>query len=345
MRALPSPSGPSQRAPSGFSLLELMVALSISGLVITVATSAVLSIQRSIASTRASAQVDEEAKMLAEHLVSVTRNVGGSLLRPWNAIEVENDCAAADGFPDCDGSDRLTLIDYDPEVGNCALIAKSGSKLLVESVDTDGDLIADTCCLDTLDLALWQDRSAQIIDKTGVWERVKLKKKGAVDGHACAIEFSVKKKKLEALVGARLAATTERTYYLRRDMHTLHEYVDTNQNDVLDPEETRVVADQVYDLQVALGYDTDNDGQVRDTNGTDDEWQFNAPGSDTPAGWSERNLRMIAVGVVVGNRVPTSPGTTLPSLRVLDGAPVSAPRTLLRSSLARVYFRNNYIFQ
>ena len=48
-----------------FSLLELMVALAISSLVITVATSVVVSINRSISSTRNTSLVHEEAKLLA----------------------------------------------------------------------------------------------------------------------------------------------------------------------------------------------------------------------------------------------------------------------------------------
>ncbi|MBZ0111673.1 MAG: PilW family protein [Thermoanaerobaculia bacterium] len=49
------------------------------------------------------------------------------------------------------------------------------------------------------------------------------------------------------------------------------------------------VADNIADLQIALGMDANNDGAITDSQGPGDEWMYNAPADTAPAGgWGSR---------------------------------------------------------
>lgn len=330
-----------------FSLLELMVALAISSLVITVATSVVVSINRSISSTRNTSLVHEEAKLLAAYLGDLARNVGGETLRPWDSVDVENDCDARDGFPDCQGSDRITLVAYDGDLGSCTLVEKAGGKLIAEKIDTDGDGVGDTCCLEMVGFdgeqkwKKWEDKTAQIRNRDGKKESVRLKKADATD--KCKLEFHVKKGNLASLIGASMTGTKETTYFLDHSTHELMEFVDGNDNDQIDAGETRVLADHVYDFQVSLGFDVNSDGRLDDSQSNTDEWLYNTTGETMPATWSLPSLRMISIGIVVGTPNPGTVGQS--GIQLMDGPATSVPGVLLNSSLSRLYFRNGFTIQ
>ena len=336
-----------QEIRRGFSLLELMVALAISSLVITVATSVVVSINKSISSTRNTSMVHEEAKLLAAHLGNLARNVGGETLRPWDSVDVENDCAARDGLPDCQGSDRITLVAYNDELGSCTLVEKAGSKLIAEKIDTDGDGVPDKCCLELLGFdgqekwKKWEDKTAQIRNRSGKKESVRLKKSDATD--RCKLEFHVKKGNLASLIGANMAATLETTYFLDHATHELKEFVDDNDNDQVDEGETRVLADHVYDFQVSLGFDVNANGRLEDSQSNADEWLYNSAGEAMPTTWPLSSLRMIGIGVIVGT--PHASTTNQAGIQLMDGPATTVPGVLLNSSLSRLYFRNGFTIQ
>lgn len=331
---------------SAFSMLELMVAMAISSVVITIATSVVVSINRNITASRSRAVVHEEAKLLAEYLGDLARNVGGETLRPWNAVDVENNCEARDGLPDCGGSDRLTLTDYDEDLGSCSILKKEGSYLIAEKVDTDGDGV-ETCCLEILGFdgqqkyKKWEDKTANLRNRDGKTEKVRLKKTDATD--RCKLEFHVKKGNLSSLVGANMAGTLEKTLFLDQETHELKEFIDANDNDLMDEGESRVLADHVYDFQVGLGYDANSDGRLADDRSPTDEWLYNSSDEEFPEIWPENSLRMISIGVTVGTPQPET--STPKTMQLMDGPAISLPGVLLNSSLSRLYFRNGFIIQ
>jgi prepilin-type N-terminal cleavage/methylation domain-containing protein len=98
----------------GFNLIELAVAMTISGLI----GAAALMVFRSVSATRTRIGrmtiADDNAKVLGHYLEREAQRVGGSRLRPWQAIGIEDengstpfDCSAG-GLP-CVIGDRLTF--------------------------------------------------------------------------------------------------------------------------------------------------------------------------------------------------------------------------------------------
>jgi prepilin-type N-terminal cleavage/methylation domain-containing protein len=96
----------------GFNLIELAVAMTISGLI----GSAALMVFRSISATRTRIGrmtiADDNAKVLGHYLEREAQRVGGSRLRPWQAIGIEDENGSAPvdcgGLP-CVIGDRLTF--------------------------------------------------------------------------------------------------------------------------------------------------------------------------------------------------------------------------------------------
>ena len=57
------------------------------------------------------------------------------------------------------------------------------------------------------------------------------------------------------------------------------------------------IADDILDLQVTLGVDTDNDGTVVDLGNKDDEWLYNSPDDDDTAmaPWNQAGRKLFYV--------------------------------------------------
>jgi prepilin-type N-terminal cleavage/methylation domain-containing protein len=335
----------------GFTLIEVMVAMVISMLVLTAGTASVVAIMKSTTGVTRRAKLDGESKMLMDFLVSKMQIVGGGAVRPWNAIWLENNCGLERGLPDCEGSDRLTVV-YPNIEKECEIIGDDGSETL-----TIGDVLnpltgATVCCLVSGDFA---NEPAMLISparQTSARQVVL----GAADTINCEIPYD--KNKAQAIgLGAdppnwtdgSLTVSEVVTYYL--DGTELKSFQDVNKNGVLDDGEASVLMDRIYDLQFAFGVDNNPDDGIVDNfrNGTD-EWRFNAPiGGGTPLETYTHSddgpaLRQLGIGFLLGVPVRDQP----PGIaQIFDGpfrGEYQSDGIYLRTTTSNAYLRNLLLF-
>lgn len=144
-------------------------------------------------------------------------------------------------------------------------------------------------------------------------------------------------------------------FYLDTENSTFNRYVYTDLSEGPNDGKVQVLADRVFDFQVALGFDfLPADGVVVDETSANDEWLYNhvndsltaAPfvyQSDSIPGLPKNSLRMIAVGWVIG--APgggSSSGATQAS--VLNGPVRSRPGFVLQAGVAKLGARSVYVF-
>ncbi len=354
-----------------FTLAELAVSMALIGIVVSVASTLIVSINKAVTIYQAKIAADEEAKLLSEWLVFQLRGIGGDEIRPWEGITVNSGadstaCAARGDLPACDGSDRLIVTFVDSSLGSCGLTGNNGVNFNVRLEDAPPlgngngllDKNDDACCLMVVNGAvvstsLWEDRNAIALDKNRAAFPVKLHNKTSAGGDGCSI--NVPGGFPAGLLNENIPGGTlilgQQTLYFRAPAddntrglkkNTLYEFKDLDFDNLFDAGELRVIADNVSDLQIALGYDADADGRVVETSSTTDEWHLNATG-DVPAPTVPADtLRMLAVGVIVS--VPLPPGATSTSARVFDGPLRTGTNAHLRATITRAFLRNIFVF-
>lgn len=344
-----------------FSLVEVAVALAIAGVVIAIAATVVTQMNGTVTHARVRQQADEEAKLLGEWFIFQMRGLGGDDLRPWEAIEVENDCAARGDLPDCGGSDRLTVRIADPDISSCGLIGSFGANVESNLIDSpplgNGDGLEnqadDTCCLDVVGGAAgpspWENRSAFLIDSDRVVHPVALHTRTSAGGNGCGINLPAGLPVADAKIpGGRLIVATQQVFFRAPTTsgplveNGLYAFEDANFDDRFDPGELTLIADNVFDLQLALGYDHDKNGRVIEDGSTADELHLNAAGDALPAGFEPASLRQLAVGLVVG--VPLPARGAPPTAQVLDGPTRTSTTHHLRGTVLRATLRNIFLF-
>jgi prepilin-type N-terminal cleavage/methylation domain-containing protein len=92
-------------AAQGFSLLELMVAMAIAGIVMASATAGTVSLQRSFAATRVSERLKSDGSFALEQLLRPVRVVGIPAVRPWQAVSTTCIDDGRFSLPACSPSD------------------------------------------------------------------------------------------------------------------------------------------------------------------------------------------------------------------------------------------------
>jgi hypothetical protein len=122
----------------------------------------------------------------------------------------------------------------------------------------------------------------------------------------------------------------------------LYEFTDGNVDGLFGAGELVLIADNVLDLQVALGHDRDADGRVLDRTSSTDEWLGNAVGDTLPATVERDALRMLGIGLVISVPLPPDAGDT--SARVFDGPLRTAVGAQARATVTRAYMRNVFLF-
>ncbi len=124
-----------RRRPRAFSMIEAAVTLAIMAIVATAAISAFAAFSRLAKHAERDVVLIETLRTGLFFLLSEIRDAGGSGVQPWAAVIVEDNCGPRDGFPDCRGSDRLTLVQGIPSYPGCRVIDDRGGRLQFEEVD------------------------------------------------------------------------------------------------------------------------------------------------------------------------------------------------------------------
>ena len=129
----------------GFTLMEMAVTIAIAGIVSFSAIGAYAQFLQLGRAVGKDAEATDLARGGALFIAEELRLAGGGGIPAWASVIVEDDCLARDGYPACNGSDRLTLIQAIPRFPSCSIEAGiSDTRIQVETVSLDG---SDVCCL------------------------------------------------------------------------------------------------------------------------------------------------------------------------------------------------------
>ncbi len=317
-----------------FSLIEMMVAMAIAGIIAASAIGAGMAINRVMVDTRRRVVVWDEAKRVEEALLSRVQEAGGDPMAAYQSVFVEDNCVAdpVRNLPGCAGADRITIVTARPGFPSCDV---TNVGVVLKGV------ASPPCCLTT--------------DFTGA--AVLVKKDGSVvtlslhspNTSSCQVNAPPGQGNPgpAALGDGQLALITTQTIFPRLKGATgeyeLMLWTDKGSpgNGKVDASELQLFADRVFDFQIALGYDTNpEDGDVVDTNSTTDEWLGNAEAipATIPASIAASQLRMVDFAVAVG--APAERFTDQP-VQLLNRATAIQPANIyLAATRGQVTFRN-----
>jgi len=324
------------KTPRAFSLLEMMVAMALAGIIAASAIGAGTAINRVMVDSRRRVVVWDEAKRVEEALLSRVQEAGGDPLAAFQSVIVEDSCVAdaSRGLPDCFGADRITIISARADVPSCDVEA-SGATLRVDA--------ADPCCI-TPDFT----GPAILVLPNEVVTR-SLHNPNVPSCHVTAPpgQGNPVPKTLTNGTKGTLALVTMETIFPRRKGAT-NEYellvwrdAGSPGNNKVDVGELQLFADRIYDFQIALGFDSNpEDNDVVDTNSSTDEWLGNAEAipPSLPPSIAASQLRMIDIAVAVG--VPAERFTDQPVKLLNRATPISPSNIYLAATRGQVTFRN-----
>jgi len=317
-----------------FTLLEMMVALAMAGIIAAAAVGAGMAINRVMVDTRRRATVWDEAKRLEEALLSRVQEAGGDPMASFQSVFVEDNCVA-DGtrnLPDCAGADRLTILAAKPGLPVCA----------VEVLGAVLKGVASPCCI-TADFV----GPAVLVRDDGVAVTVSLHNPNLA---SCQVNAPPGQGNPtpQALGDGKLALITAQTIFPRpkgaNGEYELMLWTDSGSpaNGLVDEVELGLFADRVYDFQIALGYDSaPEDGDVVDNGTTTDEWLGNAEPipATLPASIAPSQLRMIDIAVAVGTRAEQFTNIAT-KLHNRSGVGVNPTNVYLAPTRGQIAFRN-----
>ncbi len=326
-----------------FSLVELMVAVAIAGAVSAAAIMSVVAVSSVLGRTRDVAVIDDNAKQLTEFFVASVQGAGGKGIRPWAGLQV------VDRNNPTTGSDTLIIVRADPVVPECAIVGRPGAGAVMELAKDETGTI---CC----NTAAHANRKLMIVTPDGNEWGVAVSNNSNTS--SCHVNFppggggvdvdatmSKLPSNQDNFVGGLLVVATSERWF-RTTANELIRERDDNDDGVISADERIVAAEDVFDFQVAEGYDVDGDGIIFDDGGPDDEWFGNNAGDTKASGVLQDvpvdRLRMLQIGVIVG--VPDGSSVAAPAVSLLDGPARSAPGTLLRAANGRAYLRNLLTF-
>ena len=342
---------------AAFTLLELMVALALSGLVAAAATTATVSVYRSIVDMEHRTYAHEEAKTLIDALSTQTLQIGGGDVRPWQGVG--NGC-----FTDASGALRtqaggvcsgvtggngVDFLDLNDGGAQCRITMVSPTR--AQGVGT-------TCCLSTangfvdgtpLNVVLLPAYPSSGPQAGGGWRTFRCAPDTA--GCACALSPVVGGRDLApvnafpfpaAYNNGLLAVGEAVSWIFDAPTHSLTEARDTNHDGTV---ERRLLSDRVFDFNIAWGYDGVPEDGVLDFTSTGPTWvvplETRTATVATPVN-DPTTLRMVRIGVLTGTAVSTT--ATPISSSLLGNPPRSPPGFFLQQAQTAVTLRNMLVF-
>lgn len=321
------------------TLIEVMLATTIAAVIVAAATASVVAVTKSINESKRRALLDTEVKLLTEYVISRMQPVGGGGVRPWSALDVEPNWNG-------DGTDRIILFEIDDDLGECSITGVPGAVLNFTPTTP--------CCL-TANMSGWENRQLLAVSENGLNTLSLASNNGVDSSGTCQLNFppgyigSGLATELDRLPGTPtdlsggvLVAGIPTRIWLDVTTHELKLDKDTDGDGVYDE---IVLADEIYDFQVALGYDVGTqDGRITNLNSTADEWLYNAPGDSRWTGGlalgTPQDLRMVKVGIAMGAPTQGQPN----SISLLDNGTVTTTNRFLRATVGQAALRNLALF-
>lgn len=338
-----------RRSPRAFTLMETMVAMTLASVIIASVVGAVVNINSTIMESKRRLESWSEAKVIGGYLAGWVQGAGGGALRPHDALLIENgsdDAAAPEGrgcgnlagIPACGGSDRLTILMPDLS-SSIQVIGRENGEGNNPNLEIDGD-----CAMPLL----MEGEQVLFVGATGRAISVTLSVPGNTNDNHCKVQINHGQNH-HLLPGdlsnlgfpASIFQVSSTLMFLDRTNHSLMLANDSGQQSVL--------ADNVYDFQVAAGYDgLPEDGRITDNDNASDEYLYNhgddpaMPGADGAfATVRDDQLRMMRISIIVGVASSVMGGNTV---SLLDGPPRTHAGIYLEPSSTRVSMRNVNVF-
>ena len=328
----------------GFTLVEVMIAVGISSILAVATMSLIAWGMESQNTTKMHAEMSADLLLMHDYFARVIPNGGGQSLGLWSSFWAENNCAAPDVFPDCNGSDRLSIINATTEL-SCRVVSWTTVGInTVFTLDASGG-----CCLNTVPL----NNSQVLMTNNGSFSQryaslanpaacTVVLEPGPMAGH----DFNATPPTAD-WTNALITPVAVSTYYLNSATNEFFVANYRNNGTGATDKEVLAMADQVLDFQISLGFDMNpTDGELLDSQDNTDEWLYNVAGESFGAGLFTENTRStfkaITIGLIMAARGKGRPAGKL----ILDGPERKpGPEWIHQSTQTIYHLRNTSTFQ
>jgi prepilin-type N-terminal cleavage/methylation domain-containing protein len=337
----------------GVTLIELMVAMAIASGLLVISMTLHLSSLQVFRSTEDFASLSQDSYLITDYFRNEIMSAGGGSVRGWMGLWVEDKCGARAPLPDCQGSDRLTVTTLNLPEQECAITGQVSANVVSVAMRGPGD-----CCLSPqagVAGAIAFRNQQVVLTLNGVFIQRYI---DDVDVGTCQATLapgpaagSDSPGAPPDWTGAALSLVKVKTYYWDPTLHTLNVYSDLNNNATVDAGEAQVMADQVFDFQLALGYDfSPPDGtETEVAGGLNDEWLYNNPtavevfgAGKFAAPLTRSSLAMVEVALLLGTK---RAGVYTATPYLLNGPKRQFNGYYLRPTFTKLAPRNTLLFQ
>lgn len=340
--------------PNGFTIVEMLIAMAIATFLIAGAMTAHVSNLGFYKTTETRSTLYQDSLLLIDFLRGELMQAGGGSIRAWMGIWVEDDCAARAPLPACGDSDRVTLTTLTIPMQECAITGQPAVNAIQVAFSAPG-----VCCLQPQAAGESSFLNRHIMLTLGDYYTQAFAT--AVDLNTCRLTYSSGQAAPNNMPppsasysNGAVSLVSVQTLYLDTGARMLRRFSDVNNNGAIDGTESVIIADGVFDLQLALGYDFNvPDGNIAETaDGLNDEWLYNAPtlieafglGYFVSPPLTRSALLTAQVSVILGSDQAEG-GVSAGPRRILNGPPRSQSGWILMEESARLSPRNSYIFQ
>jgi prepilin-type N-terminal cleavage/methylation domain-containing protein len=331
----------------GVSLVEILIVVAISSLIVVAAFTTYTGSYAQYRNSETKSLLSQDTLLLSNYISRVLEEVGGGSTRIWESLWIEDNatCANRAPFGPCNGADRVNLAILSYPAVECPITAYTAPNVYTINA-------APTCCF----TAALQGKQV-MLTLNGLWSQQYVQIANAAtcqitvaNGQMSGNDNVAGLDPVNGFTGGIMSQMDVQTLYVDTVNNQLLSFVDANNNGAIDPGEVSLLADQVYDLQIALGYDFNpTDGTITDTQSNADEWTNNAAGANDALGAgffltaTADQLRMIEFGLVLGTPLPaTGAGNRV---QILNGNVLTNPNSFLQGVLTKVAPRNLGVYQ
>lgn len=339
----------------GFSLIEMMIAMAITVFFLVISSSLHITTLRVHRAMEDRVALTQDSLLLVDYLRNRLVGSGGGTVRAWMALWHEDNCGSRSIFPNCNGGDRVTISTIATPFQECSItstISNSPQRLQV-AFSSPG-----VCCLEpqTANEVSFFNRPVMITLNDNFHQRYVTN----VDLATCQVSLVPGQAAggdeggaITDWSGGMISQVRVETIYWDPVNRTLHKFADVNNDGVANLNEDIVVADNIFDFQISLGYDFNPpDGKIEQTsNGIDDEWLHNAPSVVEAVGtapflppMSRAQLHLIQVGVILGG-AERGANVSQDSARLFNGPDRTEPGWILQKEFSVLSPRNSFIFR
>lgn len=335
----------------GFTLIELCMAMASIVITMFAACQMLLSSARDFYFSENQINLSNKITLMTRLIETEFVLTSGNFLPPWLSLKVEDSCGPRIGLPDCFQSDRVTIATGLYDSASFAFFTTPS----VASFDNITNTIFINFALPMLPCPINASHLNQHILLTNAMQ-TEVYSLWTSNLNLVTCTFSVTPDLQGSILNSTNFLTTNyssgvvsfvrlRSYFIDNTAHTLT-YLQKSTNAAVHlASEFHDVIRDVYDFQVALGYDTaPHDGQILNLGSATDEILFNAPADSLAtmgvSGAIATDLRQMSIAVVMGETIKGLSSIKPKTFKNFDGPVIDIPGINLQSIERKMFFRN-----